>query len=178
MIRAIQLMFNSTSSAVLLNNNIGEYFKTAVGVRQGCLLSPVMFNLYLENMWETLNSFKSSISIYGRTVSSSTLRRRHWPDGGGGERGGSNGEQLDLTNRLVNKARAYGMEVSSKSAKLLSTAQTTSLNRSMWTVNSSQRWTLSNNSVPHSPRTVVLLLLSAYSDFGVATAIYQFTGSA
>ena len=69
LLQTTQSLYNSASSAVLLNNNIGNYFKTTVGVRQGCLLSPVLFNLYLENiMRETLHEFESTISIGGRTI--------------------------------------------------------------------------------------------------------------
>ena len=35
---------SASSSAVLLNIQLGEFFKTTIGVRQGCLLSPILFN--------------------------------------------------------------------------------------------------------------------------------------
>ena len=58
-------LYSSANCAVLLNNNnTSEYFKTTVCVRQGCLLFPVLFNLYVENIVrETLHNFKSSVSI-------------------------------------------------------------------------------------------------------------------
>ena len=37
----------SSSGAVLLNSQPGEFFKTTVGVRQGCLLSPILFYSFL-----------------------------------------------------------------------------------------------------------------------------------
>ena len=50
----------------LLINQLGELFQTTVGIRHGCLLSPVLFNLFLEIiMQETLQDHHTSISIGG-----------------------------------------------------------------------------------------------------------------
>jgi hypothetical protein len=48
----IKCLTNKTTSAVFLNNEIGQYFKTTVGVKQGCILSPVLFNIFLENIMQ------------------------------------------------------------------------------------------------------------------------------
>ena len=67
-------LYSTINIAVLPHNNTGGCFKTTVGVRQGYLLSPVLFSLYLENiMRETLHNFKSSVSIAGRTISNLRL---------------------------------------------------------------------------------------------------------
>ena len=114
LIQIIQALYNTASSAVLLNSDIGEFFKTTVGVRQGCLLSPVLFNLFLEKiMLETLHNFHSTISIGGRTISN--LRFADDID----LMGGSNTELQELTNRLTSRAGAYGIEVSSEKSKVM-----------------------------------------------------------
>ena len=114
LIQIIQALYNTASSAVLLNSDIGEFFKTTVGVRQGCLLSPVLFNLFLEKiMRETLRNFHSTISIGGRTISN--LRFADDID----LMGGSNTELQELTKRLTSRAGAYGMEVSSEKSKVM-----------------------------------------------------------
>ncbi|KAL8607179.1 hypothetical protein ACOMHN_009573 [Nucella lapillus] len=60
-IDVIKVLYNDSKSAVLLNDQIGEYFRTRVGVRQGCLLSPALFNIYSENiMMEALSGFQPS----------------------------------------------------------------------------------------------------------------------
>ena len=43
-ISMIKSLYCNSTSAVLINNIQGNTFKTTVGVRQGCLLSPVLFN--------------------------------------------------------------------------------------------------------------------------------------
>ena len=114
LVQVIQALYNTTNSAVLLNSDIGNYFKTTVGVRQGCLLSPVLFNLFLENiMRETLQDFNSTVSIGGRTISN--LRFADDID----LMGGSNHELQDLTDRLTTRSGAYGMEVSNEKSKVM-----------------------------------------------------------
>ena len=39
LIQVIKNLYNKATSAVLFNNNMGDWFRTTVGVRQGCLLS-------------------------------------------------------------------------------------------------------------------------------------------
>ena len=48
MIRAIKNLYNKAQSAVLFYGSTGEWFRTTVGVRLGCLLSPTLFNIFLE----------------------------------------------------------------------------------------------------------------------------------
>ena len=49
-IRAIENLYDKAQSAVLFNGSTGEWFRTTVGVRQGCLLSPALFNIFLERI--------------------------------------------------------------------------------------------------------------------------------
>ena len=68
-INAIEALYESSKSAVLLGDEISDWFCTHVGVRQGCLLSPTIFNIYLEYiMTEALDGFEGAVSIGGRTV--------------------------------------------------------------------------------------------------------------
>ena len=68
-IRAIENLYDKAQSAVLFNGSIGEWFRTTVGVQQGCLLSPTLFNIFLERiMCEALDDHEGSVSIGGRLI--------------------------------------------------------------------------------------------------------------
>ena len=62
-IRAIENLYDKAQSAVLFSGS------TTVGVRQGCLLSPALFNIFLERiMCEALDDYEGSVSIGGRLI--------------------------------------------------------------------------------------------------------------
>ena len=68
-IRAIENLYDKAQSAVLHNGSTGEWFRTTVGVRQGCLLSPTLFNIFLEGiMCEALDDHEGSVSNGGRLI--------------------------------------------------------------------------------------------------------------
>ena len=50
LIQVIKNLFNKATSAVLFNGSTGDWFRTTVGVRQGFLLSPTLFNIFLERI--------------------------------------------------------------------------------------------------------------------------------
>ena len=64
----IQVIKNLTS-AVLFNSSLGDWFRTTLGVRQGCLLSPTLFNIFLERITtDDLEDHEGTVSIGGRTI--------------------------------------------------------------------------------------------------------------
>ena len=66
----IKSLYDNSSSAVLINNITGSFFNTTFIVRQGCLLSQVLFNIFLEQiMLNTLHEHTSTISIGDRNIS-------------------------------------------------------------------------------------------------------------
>ena len=56
----IQDMYENTECAVKLNSSRTNYFKCSKGVRQGCPLSPTLFNLYLNDLIDDLNESNTS----------------------------------------------------------------------------------------------------------------------
>ena len=69
LVRTIEQLNDKATSAVQMNCSIGEWFRTTVGVRQGCLLSPTLFNIFLERiMSDALGKHDRKVSIGGRNV--------------------------------------------------------------------------------------------------------------
>ena len=65
-IKIIESLYDKTTSAVHFNGITGDWFRTSVGVRQGCLLSPTLFNIFLKRiMTETLDNHEGTVSIKG-----------------------------------------------------------------------------------------------------------------
>ncbi|GFS13192.1 endonuclease-reverse transcriptase [Elysia marginata] len=114
LVKTIESLYMNSNSAVFLNNTIGNSFKTTVGVRQGCLLSPVLFNIFLERIiQDTLHQHSPTISIGGRPVCN--LRFTDDID----LIAGSQAELQVLTDRLVTSSKAFEMEVSSEKSKVM-----------------------------------------------------------
>ena len=84
LIRVIKNLYNKATSAVLFNSSIGDWVRTTAGVRQGCLLSSTLFNIFLERvMTDALGDHEGTVSIGGRTITN--LRFADYIDGLAGE---------------------------------------------------------------------------------------------
>ena len=69
LVRTIEQVYDKATSAVQMNCSIGEGLRTTVGVRQGCLLSPTLFNIFLERiMSDALQEYDGKVSIGGRNI--------------------------------------------------------------------------------------------------------------
>ena len=69
LIRVIKNLYDKATSAVLFNSGIEDWFRTTFGVRQGCLLSPIFFNKFLERIvTDALDDHKGTVSIGGKTI--------------------------------------------------------------------------------------------------------------
>ena len=114
LIRVIKILFDKATSAVLFNNSIGDCFRTTVGVRQGCVLSPTLFNIFLERiMTDALEEHEGTVSIGGRTFAK--FRFADDIDGLAGEE-----EEMAKLVECLNKAStAYGMEISAEKTMLM-----------------------------------------------------------
>ena len=114
LINAIRNRYDKTTSAVCFNGITGDWFRTTVGVRQGCLLSPTLFNIFLDTiMADALEDHKSTASIGGRTISN--LRFADDIDG----LVGSELELSSLVECLDETSTAYGMQISTEKTKLM-----------------------------------------------------------
>ena len=112
LILSIQQLYKNATSAVLAQGKVGEWFHTSIGVRQGCLLSPTLFNIFLEQiMTDALEDHVGTVSIGGRIITN--LRFADDIDG----LAGSEAELVNLVKRL--DETRYGMEISAGKTKLM-----------------------------------------------------------
>ena len=114
LIQVIKNLYNKATSAVLFNSSIGDWFRTTLGVRQGCLLSPTLFNIFLERiMTDALEDHDGTVSIGGRTITN--LRFADDIDSLAGEEE----ELANSVERLDKASTAYGMDISAEKTKLM-----------------------------------------------------------
>ena len=103
LIRVIRNLFEKASSAVLFDSSIEDWFRTTAGIRQGCLLSPTLFNIFRERvMPDALEGHEGTVSIVGRKITN--LRFAGDIDGLAGEEE----ELATLVERLDKASTAYG----------------------------------------------------------------------
>ena len=67
----MEQLYEKATSAIQMNGSMGEWFRTTVGVRQGCLLSPNLFNIFLDwFMCDALEEQDGQVSICARNITS------------------------------------------------------------------------------------------------------------
>ena len=117
LIESIQHLYNKAESAVYFDGQIGEWFRTTTRVRQGCLLSPTLFNILLEQiMNDALDNHVGSVSIGEKIITN--LRFADDIDGLAGE-----SELANLIKIIDNTARAYGMEINSTKTQIMANSE-------------------------------------------------------
>ena len=111
LIETIQNIYENAMSAVLVQGaTAGEWFDTSVGVRQGCLLSPTLFNIFLEDITtHALENYNGTISIDQIT----NLRFADDIDCITGEED----ELTKLVRNLDTAAAQFGMEISAEKTR-------------------------------------------------------------
>ena len=103
-IRAIENLHDKAQRAVLFNGSTGEWFRTTVGVRQGCLLSPTLFNIFLERiMSEALDDHEGNVSIGGKLITNFRFADDIVVKAGEEEEAGILIDRLDRTTTKVQK---------------------------------------------------------------------------
>ena len=118
MINLVQQLYEHAKTTVMIGDTYSDWFISTVGVRQGCILSPTLFNLFLERILnDALENFEGGIKCGGLTINN--LRFADDID-----LIGSNNEELeDLTARLDTTSSRYGMEISDEKSKVMITGK-------------------------------------------------------
>ena len=66
--RTIEQLYDKATSAVQMNGSMGEWLRTIVQVRQGCLLSPTLNIILGRTMSDALEEHDGKVSIGGRNI--------------------------------------------------------------------------------------------------------------
>ena len=61
-VNIIEQLYDQTEFAVLINGHTTQWFNVTVGVRQGCLLSPILFNTFLQFVMSELQSLQPTLN--------------------------------------------------------------------------------------------------------------------
>ena len=114
LVRTTEQLYDKAISAVQMNGSIKEWFRTAVGVRQECLLSPTLFNIFLERiMSDALEDHDGKVSIASRNITN--LRFADDVDALAEEE-----QELEtLVESLDKPCTGYKMEISAEKTKLM-----------------------------------------------------------
>jgi hypothetical protein len=70
--RVLKCMYRNVQSAVRVNDVMTGWFDVNVGLRQGCVLSPVLFNIFINGLVKELNRYGYGV-VRGRNINVSCL---------------------------------------------------------------------------------------------------------
>ena len=62
-VKLIQDMYSKTKACVQLESGINDSFDSVVGLKQGCNLSPTLFNIFVNDLLNKLTS-QSKVSVF------------------------------------------------------------------------------------------------------------------
>ena len=112
-VNIIQSMYSKSTCSVIIDGRLTDWFAVTVGVRQGCRLSPTLFNLFLEFVMDELTclqknvSFDKNLCADVRYADDTTLIA-------------STFDNLQLsTNQLLTACSKYGMKVNVDKCKAI-----------------------------------------------------------
>ena len=66
LVRLIESLYENQEAAVRVEGETSEWFNVGKGVRQGCILSPYLFNVYAENIMRNVMSLKISMKLINK----------------------------------------------------------------------------------------------------------------
>ena len=97
-----------------MNGSIGEWFRTTVGIRQGCLLSPTLFSNFLKRiMSDALKEHEGKVSIGGRNIT-------HLLFADDTDAQGEEEQEVEALNESLDKTcTRYQMEIRAEKTKLM-----------------------------------------------------------
>ena len=62
-VRIVEELYNNTECAVVIDGQLTEWFEVHVGLRQGCVLSSTLFNVFLEFVMKELSELDRTLAL-------------------------------------------------------------------------------------------------------------------
>ena len=69
MLRVLRSIYKKVLSCVLLGDVCTDFFEILVGLRQGCLLSPILFDIFIDELGAVINKLNKGVLCGNRRVS-------------------------------------------------------------------------------------------------------------
>ena len=63
MLSAVRSLYNEVTSCVRVNGYLSDWFNVSTGLRQGCSLSTILFNIYINDLAVSLKSMNKGVDI-------------------------------------------------------------------------------------------------------------------
>ena len=67
--RVLKNIYNKVESSVLLGDNRTEFFEIEVGLRQGCILSPLLFNIFINDLKDVVTKLGKGVRFGNSRIS-------------------------------------------------------------------------------------------------------------
>ena len=64
-VNALCALYKNVQSSVRVNGQLSEWFEVSCGLKQGCLLSPVLFAIFLDDLIKDIKSLNTGVNIDG-----------------------------------------------------------------------------------------------------------------
>ena len=68
-LKAIQALYNNVRCSVKINDSFNKRIDVTRGLKQGCVMSPLIFNLFINDLVTEINNLGIGLNINGRKIS-------------------------------------------------------------------------------------------------------------
>jgi hypothetical protein len=68
MLRALFSLYYNVKSCVKVNGNFTDWFDVKFGLKQGCILLPLLFNIFINNLVGEVKKLDIGININGEKI--------------------------------------------------------------------------------------------------------------
>ena len=68
LLEGVKSLYKDVKYTVRVNGHLSPWFQAPRGVKQGCLISPLLFSLYVNDLAETLNDLNCGIDVHDKNI--------------------------------------------------------------------------------------------------------------